>query len=273
VAPAVTAAPGVALAGTLGHVSTTVNGKTGPSHEAASLFTGSDVDTAAVTTWVGNIASSVYVKATDASYKVNGKKRRLDFKKAVYGVSMSSSQRNAAVDKICAALHGSPDGSGNFGPVALSADTNKPKVTSFGTVVLVSLKQRKIYVYSSTASYMKVVKTFRCAIGQPKYPTPTGSFYIGKKVKNPTWNNPGSDWAKNMPASIGPGPNNPLGMRAMYLYTMSGSDTGVRFHGVPHSEDSSIGHAASHGCMRMHEKDAENLFKRLSVGTRVYLIK
>ena len=55
--------------------------------------------------------------------------------------------------------------------------------------------------------------------------------------------------------------------------TSGGHDTGVRFHGVPHSEDSSIGHAASHGCLRMHRKDVENLFPRVSVGTRVYIIK
>ena len=79
-----------------------------------------------------------------------------------------------------------------------------------------------------------------------------------------------------MPAYIGSGPNNPLGTRAMYVYKGAkggNSDTGVRFHGVPSSENSSIGHAASHGCLRMHRKDVENFFPRVTVGTIVYIIK
>jgi len=83
----------------------------------------------------------------------------------------------------------------------------------------------------------------------------------------PTWYNNGSDWAKNMPATIGPGPGNPLGTRALYL-----NAAGIRIHGIPSSEDWSIGSAASHGCMRMHRWDAEDLYPRVPVGTRVIIV-
>ena len=88
----------------------------------------------------------------------------------------------------------------------------------------------------------------------------------------PRWTNPGGRWGIGMPPSIGPGPNNPLGTRALYVYKGK-RDTGVRMHGVPPSENSSIGHAKSHGCLRMVRKDVENFFPRVTVGTIVYIIK
>ena len=88
------------------------------------------------------------------------------------------------------------------------------------------------------------------------------------KVKNPTWRNPYSDWSKNMPAAIHGGVNNPLGTRAIYI-----SASGIRMHGVPASENSSIGHRASHGCMRMKRHDAEDFYPRVPVGITVWIIK
>jgi lipoprotein-anchoring transpeptidase ErfK/SrfK len=84
--------------------------------------------------------------------------------------------------------------------------------------------------------------------------------------KNPTWYNRGSTWAENMPASIGPGPNNPLGTRAM---TINGG--GVLIHGT--HDTGSIGSSASHGCVRMSIPDVEALFNQCNVGMPVYIIK
>jgi lipoprotein-anchoring transpeptidase ErfK/SrfK len=104
----------------------------------------------------------------------------------------------------------------------------------------------------------------------PRYPTPTGTFVIARKVKNPSWTNPGGAWGRGMPRYIKPGPRNPLGTRALYLYR-SGHDTGIRFHGT--SNTGSIGHAASHGCMRMKRKDVEKFFTQVPVGTTVFVVK
>jgi lipoprotein-anchoring transpeptidase ErfK/SrfK len=68
-----------------------------------------------------------------------------------------------------------------------------------------------------------------------------------------------------MPAYIGPGPNNPLGTRAMNL-----SIGGIRIHGTPDS--GSIGGPASHGCIRMYMHDAEELFDIIDVGTPVLIV-
>jgi lipoprotein-anchoring transpeptidase ErfK/SrfK len=69
-----------------------------------------------------------------------------------------------------------------------------------------------------------------------------------------------------MPSVIGPGPNNPLGTRALYL-----NASGIRIHGTPNWR--SIGHRASHGCLRMRRRDVENLYPRVPVGTAVWITK
>jgi lipoprotein-anchoring transpeptidase ErfK/SrfK len=88
---------------------------------------------------------------------------------------------------------------------------------------------------------------------------------ITAKRRNPTWVNPWADWSQTMPASIGPGPNNPLGTRALNI-----SASGIRIHGTP--DAASIGGPASHGCIRMHMHDAEALFELVDVGTPVVIV-
>jgi len=107
----------------------------------------------------------------------------------------------------------------------------------------------------------KVVKTYRVAIGQPQYPTPTGSYKIVSKQKNPTWIPPKSPWAEGL-GEIPPGPGNPLGTR--WIGT---SAPAVGIHGT--YADYSIGSAASHGCLRMHIPDVEELYEMVSVGMPV----
>jgi len=87
-----------------------------------------------------------------------------------------------------------------------------------------------------------------------------------KADKNPTWYNRGSTWAENMPASLPPGPGNPLGTRAI---TLNGG--GVLIHGT--SDGWSIGRSVSHGCIRMYISDVEQLFEHVYIGMPVYIIK
>jgi len=88
-----------------------------------------------------------------------------------------------------------------------------------------------------------------------------------QKRYRPTWSNPAPNgWGKGMPASIPPGPSNPLGTRALNL-----NASGIRIHGT--NKDGSIGRAASHGCMRMHRWDIEDLYERVEVGTPVLIVR
>jgi lipoprotein-anchoring transpeptidase ErfK/SrfK len=140
----------------------------------------------------------------------------------------------------------------------------KPHVTndSLGKAILVVLSERRLRLYDKGS----IVRAYRCAVGQPDWPTPTGLFHIVMKRYMPTWVNPGDSWGAGMPASIPPGPGNPLGTRAMNL-----DADGIRIHGTANVD--SLGTAASHGCIRLAMPDVEQLFDLVSVGTPVYIVK
>ena len=135
--------------------------------------------------------------------------------------------------------------------------------TDIGLTIVVRISVNRLYLYDG----VKLVKQYPVATGQlGKYPTPLGHFEIITKEVNPTWHNPArTTWGKDEPAEILPGPGNPLGTRAMAL-----SAPGILIHGT--FADESIGHYASHGCIRMHIPDSVNLFDRASIGTPVILV-
>jgi len=132
----------------------------------------------------------------------------------------------------------------------------------FGRLIVINIAQSMLGLYDRD----KLVVQYPVACGSPSYPTPAGIWKVVGKQRNPSWNNPGSDWAKGMPPYIGPGPGNPLGTRALPL-----SASGVLIHGTPSSW--SIGSNVSHGCIRMYMKDVEALFEMVDVNTPVYIIK
>lgn len=242
----------------------TAGGKTFTQATPGSFVDSSSVvTTAAIEGWVKAVANNVDCKPADAKFWIDKKKRKIVFKTSRKGYKVDQAGATSAI--IAELL--SEVASGTFSTVALPTKVTNPKVTKFKKRILVSLKQRKVYLYNN----MKLEKTYRCAIGMKAYPTPTGTFYIGKKRKNPDWTRGSAAWAQSMPAYIGPGPSNPLGTRALYVYTKRGADTGVRFHGTTNT--GSIGHAASHGCMRMTRKSVEDFFKRVPLKTPVYIIK
>lgn len=138
----------------------------------------------------------------------------------------------------------------------------KPKVEGFADVILVRTGENRLYHYENG----NLVKTYTVATGQPRYPTPKGSFKIVLKRFRPTWVNPDpTGWGKSLPKSIPPGPSNPLGTRAMNL-----NAPGIRIHGTTNVR--SLGSAASHGCIRMAMPDVEELFALVDTGTPVIIL-
>jgi lipoprotein-anchoring transpeptidase ErfK/SrfK len=135
------------------------------------------------------------------------------------------------------------------------------RVSDFAHVIVVRGGSNVLDLYVNGA----LAKTYSVATGQPAYPTPMGQFFIVGKEMNPVWINPHSSWSVGMPEYLPAGPNNPLGTRAMQL-----DADAIYIHGSP--EDSSIGSHASHGCIRMHMPDAEDLFNRVGVGTPVLIV-
>jgi lipoprotein-anchoring transpeptidase ErfK/SrfK len=217
------------------------------------------VDSGAISAFLGPIAATTDVAPVSARHYAVGR--------TLYVAASSIGRRldrAAALAAISAALRASAGTGGAAQPaITLSVLDVTPSVTeaTLGRAILISLVQRKLYLYNGA----RLETVFRCAIGMRRYPTPKGVFtVIGKRVM-PSWNNPGSAWARRMPHYIKPGPRNPLGTRALYL-----SASGIRIHGTP--QPSSIGRAASHGCVRMLRKNIEAMYPLIPVGTRVFIV-
>ncbi len=116
--------------------------------------------------------------------------------------------------------------------------------------IVVSIPDRKLAVMESN----RIVKIFATAVGAPRTPSPTGSFKIVQRIPDPTWYTRGR--------IVPPGKGNPLGTRWLGL-----SIKGYGIHGT--NAPASIGRRASHGCIRMRNRDVEQLFDMVSVGDEV----
>jgi len=143
--------------------------------------------------------------------------------------------------------------------LALAAATpcwaQNPVATDSGQqnrVVLVSLVDRKLAVIENGV----VIATFQVAVGAKVSPSPTGEFTIVSRVTNPTYYHRGT--------VIPAGKDNPVGTRWVGL-TLKG----YGIHGT--NAPGSIGHAASHGCIRLRNRDVERLFTMLRIGDRVQI--
>lgn len=155
-----------------------------------------------------------------------------------------------------AVMDGVALGDGTVRLVARPLPANPDPATS--KVILVRAGENKLYLYDNG----QIVKSWPVATGADGYLTPPGLWQVVEKIVNPSWHNPGSAWAKGLPAVIGPGPGNPLGTKALRLDAPA-----ILIHATSNSR--SIGYSESHGCIRMTEADEAELFSMVAVGTRV----
>lgn len=135
--------------------------------------------------------------------------------------------------------------------------------------VVVNIPELRLYYFSSDGQY---VYTYPLGLGRMDWRTPLASTTIVEKEVNPTWNVPKSihkfvleQTGRSLPSSIGPGPDNPLGQYAMRLGLRS-----YLIHGT--NQPWTIGKYVSSGCIRMHNRDVEELFQMAKVGTPVKII-
>jgi L,D-transpeptidase ErfK/SrfK len=118
--------------------------------------------------------------------------------------------------------------------------------------IVVSLADRKLAVVDAGHA----VKIFSTSVGAEQTPSPVGSFRIIQRITDPAWYTKGK--------IVPPGKANPLGTRWLGL-----SAKGYGIHGT--NAPDSIGHNASHGCIRMRNQDVEQLFEMVTVGDAVEL--
>jgi lipoprotein-anchoring transpeptidase ErfK/SrfK len=111
-----------------------------------------------------------------------------------------------------------------------------------------SLSARKLTVMRDG----ELVKEYDVAIGKPQHPTPTGAFTIKKLVWNPAWVPPDSKWARGKKPKDPGHPENPMKMVKLFF-----QEPDYYIHGT--GAISSLGEAASHGCLRMDPDQAGEL--------------
>jgi lipoprotein-anchoring transpeptidase ErfK/SrfK len=152
--------------------------------------------------------------------------------------------------------------------VRVHTEVVKPKVSTeqvaakYPAVLLINRSAFKLTLYRN----LKPVKTYGIAVGQVGLETPAGLYHIQNKAVNPAWTMPNSDWvAPNDRGKVIPGgtAENPLKARWLGIFA------GAGIHGTDAA--SSIGSAASHGCVRMRIPDVIELYPQVPVGAPVYI--
>ncbi|MBI4412336.1 MAG: L,D-transpeptidase family protein [Deltaproteobacteria bacterium] len=128
---------------------------------------------------------------------------------------------------------------------ARSFRAEAPDIKSTPSLV-VNIPAMEVSLYDSG----RLVYRLPIAVGSPIYKTPVGPRFLSTIVWNPWWFPPPSPWAKGAEPTP-PGPQNPLGVVKMDM------GEAIFLHGT--NKEWSIGHPASHGCMRMKNADARNL--------------
>jgi L,D-transpeptidase ErfK/SrfK len=129
--------------------------------------------------------------------------------------------------------------------------------------LIINLPQRMLFHFWQGT----VRASYPVAVGRAGWPTPVGPFSIVAMETDPTWDVPLSiqeemrNAGKPVVKAVPPGPDNPLGK-----YWMRLSFGSIGLHGT--TAPASIFHFATHGCIRMHPDDVDDLFHRLTLGTR-----
>ncbi|PWB84175.1 MAG: L,D-transpeptidase [Methylocystaceae bacterium] len=124
------------------------------------------------------------------------------------------------------------------------------------------------YLYLSLAGGQAI--RYGVGVGRQGF-TWRGHTHIGRKEAWPGWTPPSAMLRRrpDLPRHMSGGQDNPLGARAMYLYS-GARDTMFRIHGS--NEPWTIGHAVSSGCIRMLNGDVTDLYSRVRVGTSVVVL-
>jgi lipoprotein-anchoring transpeptidase ErfK/SrfK len=134
---------------------------------------------------------------------------------------------------------------------------------TLGPTIVVHVDTNRLDLYEG----FHVNRSWDVATAKPGWTTPVGEWSLYQKRENPTWYNPALDsWGAGMPAVVPGGPGNPMGTRALYI-TAPGL---IRIHGT--TSPDSIGRYASHGCIRMHNEQVEELYELVPVGTKVIIM-
>ena len=151
--------------------------------------------------------------------------------------------------------------------VAAPVDRIQPKVTRaqlakrYPVLLVADRDNFQLRLYKK----LRLVHSYTVAVGAVGFDTPAGMYHIQNKAVDPAWTVPHSDWAGDLAGTVVPGgvPDNPLKARWLGIFN------GAGIHGT--DETYSLGHAASHGCIRMAIPDVIALYDQVPVGAPIYI--
>jgi len=125
--------------------------------------------------------------------------------------------------------------------------------------IVISRSAKQLRYYRN----LRHAKTYSIAVGTVGFETPAGLYHVQNKAVNPAWSVP--EWGGDLAGQLIPGgaPNNPLKARWLGIYD------GAGIHGT--DAISSLGTAASHGCIRMAIPEVIELYDKVPVGAPVYI--
>ena len=133
-----------------------------------------------------------------------------------------------------------------------------------GGAILVDISSRALSYWSADQSIYRLYPT---SIPMTEDLTRRGRTSVILKDPSPDWRPTPSMKARNpeWPDYIGPGPDNPLGTRALHL-----GWTYYRIHGT--HDTRKIGRRSSNGCIGLYNQHIEELYQMAQVGTQVLVI-
>ena len=187
------------------------------------------------------------------------------------GLSTVPAQDGMRVDstRLGGRIEDALTGASVSGRVSVPAHALRPAVTTsqlaakYPAYIVIARSSFRLRFYE----HLKLAKTYEIAVGMEGLETPAGPYKIQWEQVDPPWYVPKKAWAGALAGTVvPPGPADPLKARFM---SFSG---GAGIHGIDPSEYSSIGHNASHGCVRMRIPDVIALYSRSPVGTPVYIV-
>ena len=187
------------------------------------------------------------------------------------GLRTVSSRDGRAVDntRLAAMVEYSLTGASPSRDVGVPVRKIKPKVTTaqlsarYPAYIVIDRGAFALHYYHR----LKLQSTYPIAVGMQGLETPAGLYSIQWKQVDPPWYVPNSSWAGSLAGkTIPPGPQDPLKARFLSF------NGGAGIHGIDPSEYGTIGHNASHGCVRMTIPDVIALYSKTPVGTPVYII-
>ena len=125
--------------------------------------------------------------------------------------------------------------------------------------IVINIAQWRLYYFLPDGT----VETHPIGLGVIGRTTPLGTTKIVRKEPHPTWYPPADIRAEEkLPASVPPGPDNPLGDYALHLGWAN-----YLLHGT--NKPDGVGRNVSHGCIRLYPEDIARLFAEVRVGTPV----